>query len=296
MLTPGQKQAARAVGLVVGLGLLAGAVLFALQRVSELPRLATVSPLMLGGIAAAIFFNLALTTTIFWVITLSFDAKPRVSWRTMAALINASALLNYLPLQAGSIGRAAYLKVRNNLPVRQSVVIQFIVMAITVVVPLAVTLVVQMTPDGRAGMRAAAALVVAAAVMLVSPLLAKAMLRRRVVAAWSWAPLRLADLTATSIRLWLAFEIVGSPVTFMQAMSIAAAVMVVNLISITPNGLGFREWAAAGVSQALAAASAPAGVLATLVDRAVEAAVFVVVGLVSIAWLKKDRSEEVGER
>lgn len=285
-MLPGKNTPAfRALGLALGLLLLGGAIAFALGR-ADWAQLQRAAPAQAFQLAGAILVNLFLTALLFWVVTLSFDAKPAVGLGRMLALISASALLNYLPLQAGSIGRAAYLKLRNDLPLRQSVLIQLIIAVITMVVPLSVVL-VMLTPGPVRGL---AALIVAGGVVGLTKPAAEALLRRKVVAAWSWMPLRLADLSFTALRMWIAFAMIGQPASYLQALAIAAAIMVVNLVSLTPNGLGFREWVAAAVSALAGAGLGPAGVLATLVDRAVEAVVFIGVGLLASVWLRRDSS------
>ena len=99
------------------------------------------------------------------------------------------------------------------------------------------------------------------------------------VAAWSWLPLRGVDLFVTSLRMWVAFAAVGRPITYAEALGVAAGVVVVNMLSFTPNGLGVREWSVAVMAGLIWPSLAVLGVLATLLDRAVEAVVLVVAGV-----------------
>jgi len=112
------------------------------------------------------------------------------------------------------------------------------------------------------------------------------------VAGWSWILIKSADLLADAARLWLAMGIVGSPISYGDAVAASSAGMVVRLIGLTPNGLGLREWAIAGVLQSLAGADGSQAVMAALIDRAVEVLVLVPLGLASVYGLRRSRHEK----
>lgn len=274
---------ARFVGLVLGVALLSAAAFFAWRHV-DVSLLKHAEPWQVTAILAAVVANILATSALFWVATKSFDADPPVTWREMRSLVAASGLLNYLGLQAGSIGRAAYLRARHGLPVMQSVVIQLIIVSVSVVVPgvVVVALVAVKRPHGYGA--ALAGVVVCAAV---TRPIARALLRRRVVAAWSWAPLKAVDLALTAARVWVSFQIVGRDLSPAAALALAAGVAVVNLLSFTPNGLGLREWAVAAMASVIDPSLWAVGVLATLVDRALEAIVLAVAGVASVVVLRR---------
>jgi len=110
----------------------------------------------------------------------------------------------------------------------------------------------------------------------------------RVVPTWGWwAPLRTVDLAVSAGRLWLAFEVMGAPIGYGDAVVAASASLLVKLAGLTPNGLGLSEWAVAALSSALAPVSTATGAAAALLDRAAEAVVLIVAGSISAWWLRK---------
>lgn len=276
--------------LAVGVALVGAAVWFALGRdwQASLAPLRQAQPWMPAALAAAVAAQLLLTGVLFWAVTLSFDATPRVGVLRMSQVIAASSLLNYLPLEAGLIGRAAYLKWRHALPVRQSVLILLVVIALSTIVPgAAVALALAVPEPWRPVVGAAMLLLMSVATAPAASLL----LRRPIRMGWLWVPLRAAELLAGTLRLWLAFQIVGHPMAFHQVLIAASAGFFISLLSPTPNGLGLREWAIAGLSALLAPTSGPAAALASLVDRAIEALVFTPAGLWSMHALRREAAE-----
>jgi len=282
---------ARWLALVAGLALLVAAVPMAAADVdwSALWRAPTWT---VPIIAAAVLANLLLTAALFHVITRSFDATPQVSFPRMFQLTCASALLNYLPLRPGLFGRAAYLKLRHELPVYQSLLILAVTMVIGGIV-LGATAVAVLGAGATWRLTACGSLL--AGLLLCSAIagpLAKRLLQRPTFAAWSWLPLKVADMLVGGVRLWVAFRILGYQLTFEQAIAVGAIRAVgslVDMLGITPNGLGLREWVIGGTTGLAGIAEGPAGIAASLLDRGVEAAVVVVTGLVSIAQLKDRR-------
>ncbi len=94
------------------------------------------------------------------------------------------------------------------------------------------------------------------------------------------------------VGLWLAFRIRGHELTFEQALAVGAIKAVgslVDMLGITPNGLGLRELIIGGTTALANIAEGPVGVAASLFDRGIEAVVVVVAGLVSMAQLRRDR-------
>ena len=285
------KLLARWLALGVGLALLVGAVSQAATAIDwsalrQAPWWA--SPAM----AAAVLANLALTAVLFQVITHTFDAKPPVGFRLMFRLTCASALLNYLPLRPGLLGRAAYLKLRHDLPFYHSVLILAVAMAVGAVV-FGATAAAVLTAGPT--WRPVACASVLAGLLLCSALAAPAarvVLRRPIVAAWLWLPLKIADMLVGGLRLWLAFSVLGCQLTFEQALAVVAIRAVgslVDMLGVTPNGLGLREWTIGGAASLLGIVEGPVGMAASLLDRGIEAAVVAATGAVSAAHLHKHR-------
>lgn len=281
------RPAAKAGMLVLGVALLGVALWYALGRdwQASLAPLARANPWLVVALAGAVVAQLVLTGLLFWAVTLSFDARPAVSAGRMIQIISASSLLNYLPLEAGLIGRAAYLKWRHALPLRQSVLILLVVIALSTVVPGVAVAIALMSPAGLAPTLGVAALL---ALCALTPPVGRMLLQRPIRMGLAWAPLRAAELLVGALRLWLAFVIVGQPTGYTQVLIAAAAGFFISLLSPTPNGLGLREWAIAGLSTLMSPQAGPAAALASLVDRAIEAGVFVVAGLWSVHRLRRE--------
>jgi len=270
----------RVVTFVVGLAMVVAALWYALagvkwQVIADTPPMDFV---MLAGLVVA---SVVLTGALFWQVNLSFDAKPPVALIRMIELIAASSLLNYLPLRPGLLGRAAYLKARHSMPLRQSVQVLLIVIGLSTVVAMLTVLVGVLPADLRWYGGGGAVVIVSAG----TPPIARLLLRRRVTHAWAWIPMRCMELAVAAGRLWLAFAIVGSEIAYWQALIAAAGGFLVSLTGLTPNGLGLREWVVTALATMVSPALTAPAALATVIDRAAEAVVFAVVGLASLAHI-----------
>ena len=264
--------------LLAGVALLIGAIVVAARDV-DWSQLQNAEPWQIAALVAGVMLNLFLTGLLWWAVTLSFDAKPRVPISRMLALVAASGLLNYLPLRPGLFGRAAYLKAKHNLPLRQSVLALFVILGLSALVLGAAAAIAQFVPlPWYRQVSIAAALVMT----LLAPIAAGRLLRRRIVAGWLWVPLRILDVLVTAIRLWAAFAVVGHDLNFDHAVLAAAGGSFISLLGLTPNGIGMREWTIAGLT---AASAGSIGFAAAVVDRAVEAIVVLALGLWSLAKL-----------
>lgn len=246
--------------------------------------------LMFGVLIAG---NLLLASLMFWVVTLSFDASPRVGLGRMTMLVTASALLNFLPFRPGLIGRAAILRTHHNLPLKQSMWILLVVLATGGLVSLCLGLAALfITNLWVLGVTLAC---LTAALTLSTGPLACALLRRTVVMAWLWVPIRVADALLASLRIWLAFWVMGHPLDARQALIAGSAGLIIAMVGLTPNGLGLKEWAIALISQSLAATTVQLGLAASLVDRSMEAITLIVLGLIALwmmrSWLTSSPSE-----
>lgn len=264
--------------LAVGVALTAAAVVFAF-RGGDTSALWRAEPWRVAALLGAAAMHLFITGVLFWAVTLSFDASPRVSVGRMSALIAASSLLNYLPLYAGLIGRAAYLKSLHKLPLRQSVLIQFAVLVLSVLVPGVAVLILWLLPKS---LWPWAGLVATAIATAITGPIAGALLARRIVAPWTWAPLRVVETLLAATRLWIAFGIAGIDATFGHAVLLAAVGMFITVALPLPNGLGAREWVLALIE------GGPIGATVSLIDRAAEAIVFTIAGAWSVHVLRRD--------
>jgi len=258
--------------LAVGIVLLVGAIMMAATQVNW-EQLKQAEPWQVAALVGAVMVNLVISAVLWWSVTLSFDAKPKVGLGRMFALVCASGLLNYLPLRPGMFGRAAFLKMRHNLPLRQSAWIMLVVLGLSGLVLGGAAAIVQFIPPEFQYEVALAAALIAT---VITPIAAGRMLKRKIVAGWLWVPVRVADVLVSAIRLWIVFDVVGQPIGYGEAVLAASAGLFVSMLGITPNGLGLREWAIAGVTSAT---TGHVGFAAAVIDRGVEAVVITLAGL-----------------
>ncbi|MEE9405505.1 MAG: lysylphosphatidylglycerol synthase domain-containing protein [Algisphaera sp.] len=244
--------------------------------------------LALGALVGA---NLWLTAWLNGSLVACFDVQPPVTPSRMRRLTTASQLLNYVPLMwAGLVGRAAFLKRHHGLRLRDSGYITLLTVALTT----AVLVLASAGPLLMATVAAHHAWAWAGSILGLAVLgLAVTVAGQRVAVtrrwAWTWVPLRVMDLAASTGRVALMFVAVGHPVTLDQAVLLASGTTLVKLTGLTPNGLGLSEWVVAGLAAALSPVEASLAVAAALLDRAIEVVVSVIAGLWGLWGLKTCR-------
>jgi uncharacterized membrane protein YbhN (UPF0104 family) len=274
------------IALAVGVVLLVGAIMMAVTQVN-FEQLKQARPWQVGALVAAVIANLLVSGVLWWSVTLSFDAKPAVNFGRMFALVCASGLLNYLPLRPGLFGRAAYLKMKHNLPLRQSAWITLVVLGLSGLVLGGAAAIVQFIAADYQYEVALAAAVIAT---IITPVAAGRLLKRKIVAGWLWVPVRVADVLVSAVRLWVVFDVVGQPISYSDAVLAASAGLFVSMLGITPNGLGLREWAIAGVTSAT---TGHIGFAAAVIDRGVEAVVVTLAGLWAMQRVSLNTKEPI---
>jgi hypothetical protein len=267
------------VGLVVGLGLLAGAVLTVAREHETLAAaLDTVRRPSLGrvlGLVAAIVANVVLTALMFNVLISRYG---RVAVVEMQALVAASALLNFLPLRPGLFGRIAYHRTFNAIPAVATVkmVIQAAGLSVVVAAYLALALAIS----------ARLPLPLWVPVGLPVPLLAAAAAIPSPARVWMAAALvRYLDVMIWAVRYHVAFALIGAPIEPQGALAFSCLSLVVMLVPLVGGGLGLREWAVGLAAPLLTPYVLGLGLAADLVNRAAELVVISVLGLGGIAWL-----------
>ncbi|MGQ0629397.1 MAG: hypothetical protein ACT4PL_15025 [Phycisphaerales bacterium] len=237
-------------------------------------RLSVADALVLGLFPLG---NWLLTGLMFHVLTRHFGQVGRGE---MMALIGASWLLNYLPLQPGLIGRVAYHRAVNGIPVRSSLMVILAAFGCTF---------------GAAGMMVGAVLAAGAFAAQVVTMLSvpPVLLGGAAVVCWILAPrgaawrlltaglLRFLDMSLAAARYSVVFAALGATLPEGGAAKVAAAAQVAML---PPLPFGLREWTVHAVGSGLLGTGAP-GLTADLANRALELAVALPVGLVSSAWL-----------
>ncbi|HYC99669.1 MAG TPA: hypothetical protein VEB22_00450, partial [Phycisphaerales bacterium] len=245
-----------------------------------------------------------LVTLLFHVLT-NHCAKVRLG--EMTALIGSAWLLNVIPGRPGLMGRVAYHTLVNRMSMKDCVkVIVMGVAANAVAIALALLLIGatymggSMLPGTLAADYAPRLLVFGAGGTL-ALLLSAAWLQRsgKPVTAGPMTPwrftfavaMRYADYLVWVARYWLAFTVIGAPITLAEAAGVAVVSQVVQL---SPAQLGIREWAVglAGAflpslksTAATTTVKSATGLTADLLNRAAELAVSVPVGLICTWWV-----------
>ena len=272
-------------GQSVGLVLIVAAIAFAVRDV-RLDVLREAGVFEVAGIAVAVLANMFLTGSLFWQITHSFKTTSVVPFWRMQQLVAFSGLLNYVPIvRPGLWGRAAYLKSKYDLDIRDSIYTLVIVLAVGIAVFSVTTLVlvVLMTQILRWPVLIAALFVLS----VFAHFLLKKIIGTKAKMPGLWVTVKAIDMFVAAIRLWIAFEVVGEGISFEAALLATAASLVVKMVGLTPNGLGLSEWTVALLASVVTPVTAATGVAAALVDRVVEILVSIPVGLLSLCWLKK---------
>ncbi|MEX2218878.1 MAG: hypothetical protein WD749_08965 [Phycisphaerales bacterium] len=245
-------------------------------------------PLLMVAAMGLPLVNFALVSVSFWLL---MRREGRVSLLEMTCLIGAAWLLNFMPMRPGLVGRIAYHRAVNGIPVARSVRVTLVGLAAAGGAALTTLLIAAALGAGASGSAWAAA--------LSAPVLAAGAVTGVLKGAGSprWVygatfVLRYLDTLVWALRYWVLFALVGSPIEFGGAVAVGAVAQAAMLIPLVGNGLGIREWAAGLTAGALPAgvfdprgAPAAVGLAADLVNRAIEIAVAVPVGVASSLWL-----------
>lgn len=266
--------------------------------------------LMLGAIAA----NIVLDGIVFWLVLIPFKPRRPVGLTEMTALIAATSLLNYLPMRAGMIGRSAYLKHQHAVAYRVSVVLILAIAAWTSAIYLLLGALTiwrkQLDPAWWVG--AALGLLLLAILSIEALRYSRRWAPRRLwryfddahqaitwlsqrgfvgfAGTWLMLVLRAAGLGARVIVLSTAARIFGTPIGAGTALLFAACGTYATMLAPLPNGLGLRESIYGLMAQAgLAGSTLPdgaTGLALGLIERAVEAIVFVVLGTLGLLYVR----------
>ncbi len=233
-------------------------------------------------IAAALVLPLLNWLVISWSFCLLYRPTARIRYSEMIALIATAGLLNYLPLRPGMIGRFAYHRKVNKVPLRVSAKVLVQGVAISVLCSAWLLAFAALLVDqSSVALWVAAALGVPVLLTIGSIAMHKGHEHVSVLLAAGVA--RWLDLLIWSARYWVVFRLIDSPIDLSHAVLFAAVAQVVLFIPLTGNGLGFREWAIGLVASRFVATAVTVGLMADLVNRIAELAVAIPIGL--IAWL-----------
>lgn len=277
------------VGFVIALALLAAALAIALHNADVLARArdaaANASAWLVAAALVLPLMNWTLVACSFWGLSRMFG---RVGLGEMHALVGASWLVNLLPFRAGMVGRIAYHRVINGIPVRASVAVTLIALACTGVWLVSLAgLAAWMGP--RAGPRAwMPALATPLPIVTLAAIFAPARARPFTLCLL----IRYADALVWVARYAVLFAIVGTPLNLGGAVAVSVVSQLASLVPLSGNGLGLREWAVGLTARLLPAGAIAAhdamasGVLADLVNRAAELLVGVPLGLIALHRLR----------
>jgi uncharacterized membrane protein YbhN (UPF0104 family) len=280
------KRCSTALGWIAAAMLLSLAVWFGSQSFDRevLSALSWQAVLSLIGLTLVSYLVSGL---LFTSVTRGFAVEPPVSVGKMTALTMASGLLNYVPAaRPGLWGRAAYLRAYHGLPIRASVVILMVVMAMAVVVLVGTAGKLLLTWSFEEPVRWASVLVWLVVLSAISIFVVQWTPWRGQGDVWLWPVYRMVDLLATAGRLYIALGVLGVPASFLDVVLMASGSLTMRLVGLTPNGLGLSEWAVSVISAAISPGTQAAAATAALIDRSVEFVVTCVCGLASMFWLK----------
>ncbi|MBL8745366.1 MAG: hypothetical protein JNK58_03310 [Phycisphaerae bacterium] len=288
----------RLIGFFIGLLLLAAAVVTLARNSAPLTAaaqsLSAAPPELLAAAALLPIISLLLTSVSLWLLMGRFG---RVAYAEMLALVGAAWLLNYLPFWPGMIGRLAYHRTVNKIPITSSATALIWANVLNAVAAMIV---------GSAALLASAAVEgddwrLALAVAVPAPLIALASVyaRRRsdLPDPHLWRLLATLAVRTVEVQVWAAryavcFALVGSPIAWGAAVALAAATQLATLIPLGGNALGWREWVTAFVAPILpvglsltTSVGLHTGLTAELVNRAFEIVLAIPIGLAAAAWV-----------
>jgi uncharacterized membrane protein YbhN (UPF0104 family) len=271
---------ARRLGGLIGLALLVTAIVVVGRHRDVLgdawSSLRNASPLVLVVLAVAIAANLALTAM---MLRLLLSRYGRVGMLEMQAVIAATALINYLPLRPGLVGRLTYHKVVNKIPVRHALLTSFQALGLTGIVAAYLGLVLLIAHGDQTALWVFSSAPV--------PVLAIAG-AWRTARIWAWAALcRYLDVVTWAVRYYAVFLLLGSPIEPHVAFALACVSIIATMVPFVSNGLGLREWAIGLAAPLLTQWTMELSLTAELVNRAAELVVTVALGVVGMTVISK---------
>ncbi len=278
------KKIARIIGFVVGCALVVAAVVTIARSTPTISQLGAIvtrpDALLIGAGIVATLGTLIGASGLFYALVHDFGRITRVE---MIRLIAASSVLNYLPMRPGLLGRIVHQEVVNGIPMRKSVV--SIVEAAFICALTILWLAIAIWTIRLTGNRALAALIAAVPILgglaFVMP---DSWHWRRYLEAIFW---RWLDLISWSVRYAVVFAVLDVDLNPENAATAACIAGVANMIPFLGNGLGIREWAIGLAGPARAIWPENAGLAAELLNRALDIAIVVPIGLCSMPGIAR---------
>jgi len=253
------------------------------------------APLLIAGAIVLPAANWFLVSVSFWLLSSRYG---RVGLGEMLSLVGAAWLLNYIPLRPGFFGRIAYHKRVNRISIRDSTKV-LITGALQTLSAACVLLIGALAFEPRDS-PLAWFMTILVPMFVIAPASGLVLRSRGTLAAVSGI-VRVLDMLAWTARYWVAFRLLGEPISPLSAIIFAGVSQVALMIPLTGNGLGAREWGvglaarwtpgSVGVHGAMAV-----GLAADLVNRAAEIIVSVPIGLCCAAAVARRLARGVPER
>jgi len=274
----------RVVPIVVGVGLLLAALwVVASHRgtVAEGMRHAADSPWWAVTLVVVFpILSLVMTSASLWLLTRRYGL---VGYGEMHALVAGAMLLNFLPMRPGLLGRLAYHKRVNGIPVRDSVRVLIEAGVLSLV---AAGVLLGIGASGVLGYSVgtdAFVLGLPSLLLLVMWWFARG---ERIGGLLGAGAVRYADMLVWTGRYALLLWMLGTPVGLEEAVVIASLSQVAMLAPTGGGGVGVREWTVGLVGVGLGATLETA-LVADLVNRSAELAVAVPLGLLGLWAIKR---------
>ena len=295
---PPKSRLRKSLGFIVGIALVGIAIYIITSGSASvgaaLGRLRSPDPLALAIVLAMPLANIALTAWAFLVLNRHYG---RVGAMEMNALIAGAWFLNYLPMRPGMVGRIAYHKRVNAIPIKASIHVTCIeamlgLPSAAFVLALCVPLMQASAPAWLWG-AIAALLIAGGGASIVWSRIAQLPMWRMSAALL----IRVLDHAAWALRIWAGFALLGHPIDAASATVIGMVGQLSLMVPVTGNGLGVREWAAALTAELLAGAGVARAfdesvakelaLAATLLVRAGELVSCAPIGLIASAWVSR---------
>ena len=269
-------------------GVLLGAAVVVLMAERETARAAwhalrSPAPLPVVLLIGSLIGNLLLTSAVFSVLVRPF---ARVHPGEMLALLASSGLLNLAPLRPGLIGRLAWHRTMNAMPLRDGVR--------TVIEASVLSVIVAACWAGAAWLLAGWSARYAWLVLIVS---LPALLGAAAVTVALCAPgrerlcvagaLRSVEVLLIAVRYHAVFALIGHPIPVDAAVGLACVATIAAMVPVAGSGLGVREWAIGLSAPLLVPMPDTAGLAADLVHRAAELFFIVITGSAATVWLSR---------
>lgn len=284
----GPRRWMRAAGSVLGLALFAAAIWIAWNQrttiVDAVTQAAEARWWLIACVLALPLVSWTLTSGMYWVL-MDRPGQWRIGLGEMHCVLALAWLMNFLPARPGMFGRLAYHTVVNKVPLSFAISSSLTAIVCGCVGTLTLLGLAAALSVGQPHWTAALAVLAApvpamAGLWLVKPL--PEAFRRIGLA----CGLRYLDVLSWLARYVCIFEILGRPLSLVEAAAFTAVSQAAGMVPFVGNGLGIREWAIGLTGPALHTAAQRGlnltrglSITGDLINRAAEITIALPVGL-----------------